>query len=289
MAWTLILAAALAQAPAAEDTPKGHLFIVGGGPTTDAVRQKAMELAGGTKAKVLLVPHASTDPEAGRNLERYWKEFGAENVRLLDVTDPKEAVKAIEDADLIWMRGGNQTRLMDALAKPGVIEAIRDRYRRGATIAGSSAGAAVMSGVMIAGTTGPRNSPGGAKPRLSRGLDLWPNVIVDQHFLKRQRLGRLQAAVHEHPELVGVGIDESTAVVVSGREFEVWGQSDVLVVDARKGASKPKEKEAEDGKSGGPKGEPMPAEGEPVRLKPGSRYHLDRGILSTQAQSTDSR
>src|SRR5262245_40926215 len=292
MLWNLLLLSCLAMGPADEpSTPKGHLFIVGGGPMTEPLREKMIKLAGGLKAKVLLVPQASNDPEAPKKLVDAWRELGLEQLELLDVADPKAAVSAIKSADLIWMRGGNQTRLMDALNNPEIVTAIRDRYRQGATVAGTSAGAAVMSDLMIAGNQGPRGSDGESVPKLTHGLGLWPEVIVDQHFIRRERAKRLQKAVQDHPTLVGIGIDEKTAVIVSGNEFEVYGESDVIVYDRRK-VAKAKESpktEAEPKESG--KKEGGPNESSPksegmgdmelatFRLKSGQRFSLDQGPL----------
>ena len=114
-------------------------------------------------------------------------------------------------------------------------DAIRARYRDGALVGGTSAGAAVMSASMITGEAD-LQSITAAKTELKPGLGLWPEVIVDQHFLKRQRNNRLISAVLDHPELVGVGVDETTAVFVTGREFEVLGKNSVVVIDARKAA-----------------------------------------------------
>ncbi|MBX6315664.1 MAG: cyanophycinase, partial [Isosphaeraceae bacterium] len=216
------------------ELPKGHLVIAGGGTTTPEIMQRTLDLAGGLKAQIVLIPQASPYPTAGQRMLERWRANGAEHVTVLDLTDPKAAVAAIEGADLIWIGGGNQARLMEALAGTGVAEAIQARFQRGATVYGTSAGAAVMSSLMIAGYTGPRGTPGGGKALIAKGLGLWPDVIVDQHFLRRRRFDRLKGAVREHPDKIGVGIDESTAVVVSGREFEVLGASEVIVIDPRK-------------------------------------------------------
>src|SRR3712207_6272538 len=109
----LAVVSALAFAPP-DGPPKGHLVILGGGSTTEHIRQKALALAGGTKARVLLVPHASGDPQAGPKMAEAWRGL-AEDVEVLRLEDPEAARAQIGRADLIWMRGGNQNRLMDAL------------------------------------------------------------------------------------------------------------------------------------------------------------------------------
>lgn len=265
------------------DTPRGRLVIVGGGGSTDPIRHRALELAGGARdAHVLLVPHASGDPQtAGEAMLNRWKDDGVEHLAVLDLSEVNRAVEAIRDADLIWMRGGSQTRLMDALGRPAIAQAFRQRYHEGAIIGGTSAGAAVMSRLMIAGYTSYRDRT----VRTADGLGLWPEVVVDQHFLRRNRIDRLKSVVREHPALLGVGIDESTGVIVRGREFEVIGISDVVVFDARQQ----------------PAETPAPSEPEPMTeaaaetavrmmtctLKPGMRYHLDKGILTQEVAVQD--
>jgi cyanophycinase len=120
---------------------------------------------------------------------------------------------------------------MNELKRLGLVESIRERYGQGAVVGGTSAGAAVMSKVMITGTGEAKD--GKIAPPLADGLGLWPGVIVDQHFVKRGREPRLRGAVAAHSELLGVGIDESTFVIVKGNAFEVGGTSTVLVLDAR--------------------------------------------------------
>jgi cyanophycinase len=141
-------------------------------------------------------------------------------------------VKAIESANLIWMPGGDQNRLMKALPA-GVIDTIRKRFREGAVVGGTSAGAAVLSQVMITGEADLRAIRRGAT-QTADGLALWPRAIVDQHFVRRQRFNRLLSAVLDRPELVGVGVDESTAAVWRGSKLEVIGAAQVLIIDARK-------------------------------------------------------
>jgi cyanophycinase len=121
---------------------------------------------------------------------------------------------------------------MKAIAGTGLDDTIRERHRAGVVVGGTSAGAAVMSAVMITGEADLQSVSAG-KTVTADGLGLWPDAIVDQHFLRRQRVNRLIAAVLDHPLLVGVGIDEATAVVVRGPRIDVLGRSAVVVIDAR--------------------------------------------------------
>ncbi len=260
----------------APTAPRGHLVVVGGGPPIEDIYKRTLALAGGDQARILIVPFASPDPRAGEKSAAAWNAIGAANVSVLDLSDRDRALASIRDADLIWFRGGEQVRLMDHLAQiEGLTDAIRQRYENGGTIGGTSAGAAIMSRRMIAGPAGRRGTPEARLARLGDGLGLWPEVIVDQHFARRNRHLRLETAVQQYPDLLGIGIDEATAVIVADREFEVIGQGPVFVYDARK---KP---------GGGPAAEApavgTPASGgsiAPVTLTAGMRYHLDRGLLA---------
>ena len=220
---------------AVQDAPKGRLVVVGGGEMPSGVRAKALELAGGRDARVLVIAQASERKDAAAESVAAWKAAGAAGAESLDLADGKAAVAQVKRASLVWMGGGDQNRLMKALEKTGVPEAIRERYREGAVVGGTSAGAAVMSKVMITGEAELDRIEAGAT-KTADGLGLWEGVIVDQHLVKRSRMNRLVSAVLDKPELVGVGIDEETAAVVGPGGFEVRGKGSVVVVDARKAA-----------------------------------------------------
>ena len=232
--FALALVACAAVSVSAQPAPKGHLVIVGGGGTPDVVQAKAIALAGGPAAKVVIFPQASELAETGDVNVDMWKKAGATDVRWIPLTDPKAAREAVESAAFIWFPGGDQVKLMKAFEGTGVPEVILKRYRAGAVVGGTSAGAAVMTSVMLTGDADLQSITVGATKTVP-GLGLWPQAIVDQHHLKRQREARLISLVLEHPTMVGVGIDERTAVILSGGTgAEVIGESTVLVVDARK-------------------------------------------------------
>jgi cyanophycinase len=229
----LIVALLLAAFAARAEPSGGPLVIVGGGTSPGGLHRKLLDLAGGPNARVLVVPLASTATANGAPSVEAFRKAGALHVSVIPADDPKSALVAVRDADVIWFGGGEQTRLMAELHRLGVVEAVRERHSRGAVIGGTSAGAAVMSKVMILRTGDAKD--GNVAPPLGEGLGLWPGVIVDQHFVKRGREPRLRAAMRAHPALLGVGIDESTYVLVQGNTFEVGGHSTVLVLDARPG------------------------------------------------------
>jgi cyanophycinase len=215
-----------------DPAPKGTLVIVGGGEIPPEVLARTVSLAGGPSASIAILPQASELADAGDTAIAMWKGAGVKKAVKVNVAERAAAVQAIAEATLIWFPGGDQNRLTKALEKTGLPELIRRRYLEGAVVGGTSAGAAVMSKVMITGDADLLSIRAG-KTKTADGLGLWPDVIVDQHFLKRQREARLISLVLDRPELVGVGIDESTAVIVTGRQFEVIGRSSVVVIDAR--------------------------------------------------------
>jgi cyanophycinase len=201
---------------------KGKLVLVGGGGVSAEIRKRTLELAGGGKAKVLVIPQAQQRADGGRAKANTWKKVGAGEVTILDLSDPKKAVAAVMRADLIWMPGGSKRRLMNILKNTGVPEAIRRRHREGAVVGGTSAGAGIMSKFML------------SDDGINEGLGLCPEAIVATHFLPRRRFNSLLEAVLDRPGLIGVGIDERTAVFLHGKSFEVIGDSSVLIIDARK-------------------------------------------------------
>lgn len=234
----LLLAAALVcgrergiEAPTAF-REAGAVIAVGGGGTSEAMLARALELAGGAGARVLVIGFASAEPDAGSGSVEMWREAGAEAVGLCP-DDAAAARGAVERADLLWMSGGDQVRLLDALRARGLDRALSDRHAAGAVVGGTSAGAAVLSELALTGEADLERIAAGAT-RAVPGLALWPGTIVDQHALARRRLNRLIAAVLDAPALVGVAIDERTAAIVRGSRFEVIGSSSVVVLDARR-------------------------------------------------------
>jgi len=230
--------AAAAIAPA-QPPAQGRLVAVGGGGVPDVILARAIELAGGPAAPIVVFPQASELADTGDVAVAMWKKAGATNVRWLPLTDAAAARKAVEAAAFVWFPGGDQSRLMKAFEGTGVPEVIARRYREGAVVGGTSAGAAVLSAVMLTGDADLESITVGAT-KTAQGLGLWPEAIVDQHHLKRQRQSRLISLVLEHPALVGVGIDERTAAIVAGTRFEVVGESSVLVIDARRATIEPR-------------------------------------------------
>lgn len=227
----LSLLGARPEAPQ-EESSRGKLVVVGGGGTTETIQKAALLLTGKEKPNVLVLPQASGSEDRGQPSADMWQKAGAGTVvNLTDLGDRRRALREIEQADLIWFPGGSQLRLIEALVKAELVDALRERHRQGAVLGGTSAGAAAMGEIVIEGAPDPGALLSGAmQPHV--GLALWPGTIVDQHFTARNRQARLLTAVLDRPDLIGVGIDERTAVVVDGRKLLVLGEGNVFVYDA---------------------------------------------------------
>ena len=154
-------------------------------------------------------------------------------VFIVEIMNSKAARVRLDEATAIWFPGGSQAVLYEALEKSDLVKYIRDRHAQGLPIGGTSAGAAVMSAVMIPVMPEKPALRVGNTPT-TPGLGLAPGLIIDQHFIARRRMNRLMSAVLDHPNQVGVGIGEATAIVVHGDKFTVRGKGSVIVIDARK-------------------------------------------------------
>lgn len=207
----------------------GTLILVGGGEVPEGATELLKKNLAG--ASILILADASSEPREAAESAREWlSEHGLSNVVSVDpgLPSPEKfgvTVKAIEKASVVWICGGQQSRLAEVYAGSGVENALRAMLQRGGTIAGTSAGAAIMSKVMIA--------SGKDQPEISVGWDLLPGGIVDQHFSERNRLNRSRIAVDQNPGCFGLGIDESTAVIVSGRSLQVTGKGKATVLLAK--------------------------------------------------------
>ena len=243
--------AALATGRTDAPSPRGHLLIVGGGPSPTEITQRFLDLAGGKgRARIVVFPMASAVASTGPEKVKDLISMGA-HAFVLDVqgagANTDSAVRLLDDVTGIWFSGGDQNRLAAALRGSRLERAIHARYAAGAVVGGTSAGAAVMTNPMF---TGDERRPGGsriiadstqANITIDRnnvvtapGFGLLPGAIVDQHFVRRRRQNRLLSLVLENPSLLGIGIDESTALVVRpGGSWEIIGASVAVVLDAR--------------------------------------------------------
>lgn len=222
-----------ASAPStAPSTTPGPVVAVGGGRVPEEVRARILALAGGPDAPLLVVPWASRREEAGSGAATAWREAGATDVTVIE-RDTDKAREQLAAARVIWFGGGDQSRLMDTLRELDLLRTVRERHRAGAVLSGSSAGAAVLSARMLTGDADLEAVRAGTT-ELVEGLGVVPGLILDQHFLARRRNNRLLGAVLDHPTEVGVGIDESTAIVLREGALEVIGSGQVVLYDARR-------------------------------------------------------
>ena len=229
---TLLLVSDVRSAPTQRIKPEGitgSLVLAGGGSLPDPILGKFIELAGGDQARVVVISTASAraDELRAEDLRSRWEKwkiasFTVFHARTKEQANDPQFLKPLREATGIWFMGGQQSRLAQRYVGTQAAAELRAVLDRRGVIGGTSAGAAIMSRVMIA-----RGNP---VPELSQGLGLLPGVIVDQHFLKRGRQDRLRAALVQHPGLVGMGIDEGTALIVRGRRIDVLGKSTVTAM-----------------------------------------------------------
>ena len=200
------------------------------------ILKRFVDLCGGRRARIAVIPTASERDDTGRRYERIFKDLGARSVKSFEFAsradaEDDEAVGDLKEASGIFLSGGNQLRLSTLLGGTLAAKALRRANAAGVPVAGTSAGAAFLSEHMIA------FGDEGATPRagmvtLAPGLGLTNRVIVDQHFRQRDRLGRLLAALAYNPFAIGLGLDEDTAVFLDDDNArEVAGSGAVTVVD----------------------------------------------------------
>jgi cyanophycinase len=221
---------------------KGKLFIIGGGSRPSAMIDRIIIESSIDKGGYgIILPMSSSAPDTAAYYAR--KQFLTKDIAnvypLYFVKDEKlsaDKIDSLKNAKLIYISGGDQNRFMEVVQNTDIEKSIHEAYSNGSLIAGTSAGAAVMSKMMITGAE-LKNPEYSSSVRnlqtdnieIKSGLGMINNVIIDQHFVKRSRYNRLLSAVIEHPEKTGIGIDESTAILVQGATAEVVGEFQVLV------------------------------------------------------------
>lgn len=217
-----------------------RLLVIGGGDRTPDILQKIAVESGGDKGKLLVIPWA------GGNQQDYFEAFkkDVESVskiqfikgvfRPLTEQTKAEFLQQLKEATGIYFTGGDQNRVMEVLQDKELLQAIQEKYKSGTFFSGSSAGTAIMSKIMITGE-GDFKVVDGNKVETKEGLGLLSEVIVDQHFIVRQRQNRLFSLVLKYPKQLGVGIDEDTALFVKDNRIgEVFGNSQIMIFDGRK-------------------------------------------------------
>lgn len=256
----LVVLSFAASAPAAG---RGALVIAGGARLPDSIRAEFIELAGGADAaRLVLIPTASTyadDAEYVAGRVKRWRDLGAPAVQAFhtrdrDQADDAEFVATLREATGVWISGGDQSRMTAAYGGTLVEAELHRVLERGGVVGGTSAGAAVMSDPMITG--------GNPVANTGAGFGFLPRVIVDQHFLARDRIPRLRSVLSKLEDYAGLGVDESTAVIVRKGSITVRGESTVTAIWPRS-SSQP---------------------GREVNLKPGEVLSLDELLGPLDAQ-----
>ncbi|OLP20200.1 cyanophycinase [Leptolyngbya sp. 'hensonii'] len=197
--------------------------------------------AGGADARIAILPCASREPAIlGSRYQSIFEDMGAKTVAILDIRDRDQCEdpawqEFLEDCTAVFMTGGDQLRLCSLLADTPMMDKVRMRAQRGQiTLAGTSAGAAVMGHHMIAGG-GSGEHPNRSLSDMAIGLGIIPEIIVDQHFHNRNRMARLLSAIAVNPDRLGVGIDEDTCALFEGDGLlHVIGKGTVTVIDPKK-------------------------------------------------------
>lgn len=225
--------------------PKGTLVIVGGGSTAGTnIVERFIELAGGPDKKFVIVPTAGgnrTNDGAVRSYDETqvvasWVKRGLSNVRMLHTHDPKvadteEFASILRDADAVWFNGGRQWNIVDSYAGTRTYTAFHDVLARGGVIAGSSAGATIQGEYLVRGDTSGPNVMMTEEPNHQKGFEFLRRSAIDQHINARNRWDDLIPVISKFPNLLGIGLSEGTAIVVTGDTFEVIGKWKVAVHD----------------------------------------------------------
>ena len=278
--WTLALLAvqaACAGAPRAPEQPaaqstvvgpeRGTLIAAGGGSLGREITDRFLELAGGPDAPIVVIPTAGGDtvyPADWPGLE-VLRRSGATNLVVLHTNDRRVAnsdafVAPIRNARGVWFPGGRQWRLVDSYLGTRTERELHALLARGGVIGGTSAGASIQASYLVRGAREGNHIM--MALGYERGFAFLRNVAVDQHVLPRARLADLPPVLDRYPRLLGIGIDEGTAIVVQGDGLEVIGRSKVFIYGGN---------------------DPVDATGPYLVLEPGARYDLrERRIVTPQ-------
>jgi cyanophycinase len=247
----VLLAVILVSLPAfSQDAPqygpaKGTLVIVGGGNLKGSgVYEKFIELAGGQDARYVIVPTAGGNKNSDGSLHIYkdeevlkpFRELGLKNVVMLHTHDPKvanteEFAKPLREANAVWFIGGRQWNLVDSYADTLTQREFDKVLERGGVIGGTSAGATIQGQFLVRGAVKDNNTMIAPEPEHRAGFAFLRKSAIDQHINTRNRWDDLIPLIKEYPNLLGIGLSESTAIVVKGDRFEVIGAWKVAIHD----------------------------------------------------------
>jgi cyanophycinase len=257
--FALVCLCACHWAWAASGPAKGSLVIAGGGKLGPSIWSRFRELAGGPDAPVVVIPTAA---EGEPNLEQAveaLRKLGFRNVTALHTRDSKVAdteafVEPLKKAKGVWLPGGRHWRFVDSYLGTRTERELRNVLERGGVIGGTSAGASIQASYLVRGAR--EGNTIMMAPGYEQGFGYLQDAAVDQHLLARHREKDMLAVIERHPKLLGIGIDEGTAIVVHGSTFEVIGESKVAIYD--------------------PNYRPEPGGERFYFLFPGDRFHLEK-------------
>lgn len=223
-----------------EEKLKGNLIIIGGAEDKKGEKEILKEVCSKIdkeNEKLVIATIATELPkEVGAEYTDIFKKLGVKNIDILDIAQRDDAcresnVALIKNASLVFFTGGDQLRITSLVGGTPIYDALKQSVENGCVFVGTSAGASVVSDTMII-TGEDEESPKKWTLKMSPGLGLIKDVIIDQHFAQRGRIGRLLTGVAENPESLGIGIDEDTAIMVNPKaEFQVIGSGAVYVID----------------------------------------------------------
>jgi cyanophycinase len=220
---------------------KGSLVIVGGGNIPPTISEKFIELGGGKEANFVFVPTALEDEGLNNNFNRP-NLFGLKNVTVLHtrdrkIADSKEFITALRKANGVWFGGGRQWRLVDSYLNTLFQKELINLLKRGGVIGGTSAGATIQGSYLV------RGAREGNTVMMAKGYEagfgFLQNVAIDQHIDTRKREGDLHEVIKTYPKLLGIGISESTAIIIRKDSFSIIGKGNVAITDGKNYDSKP--------------------------------------------------
>lgn len=224
------------------EKPSGSLLIIGGHEDKTGkclILRHFIDMAGGRDSRIVVIATATDEPRSvGNEYRELFSAMGAAAVNIMAVANretanQKEQAESIKNATGIFFTGGDQLRLTSILGGSAVDAALRAAFKQGAVIAGTSAGAAVMSETMIVGGNS-NDTPKKSSLSMAHGMGFLNEGVVDQHFAQRGRINRLLAAVAQNPHVLGIGIDEDTALVVGPERLcQVIGSQTVTIIDGK--------------------------------------------------------
>ena len=206
----------------------------------EGILSRVVKESGGVDAMIIIVPTASSIPdEVGQNYLEAFGKLGCSNLHIMDIRERQQSedptfISLLKKADCVMFSGGNQSNITKKIGGTTIHKILMERYETDRlVIAGTSAGAMCMSEEMITGGSSQESFIKGAVG-MAEGMEFVPKLIIDSHFIRRGRFGRLAEAVARFPQLIGIGLAEDTGLVIKKNSFEVIGSGMVIVFDARK-------------------------------------------------------